>query len=297
MQTANKGALATAANSERKRAADSERSEPAASASEPTGTHPDLQRCVSRPLLFAFLATSLAAAVQFAPAEPVSRPPNGFRVPFRVGEKLTYEAKINFYKAGKAVMTVEGIDTVRGRDAYHTTFDIKGKLLFFHVNDHYESWFDTTTLVSLRHIQKIDESKYKAEKSYEFYPERQVYVRNGEERPSVAEPLDEGSFVYFMRSVPLEVGKTYEFHRYYNAERNPVIIKVEKRERIKVPAGEFDALLLRPTIKSKGLFSESGDAEVWLADDSTRVILKLKSKLPVGTLNLELKNIENTNRR
>ena len=250
-----------------------------------------------RPLLWFVGLTSLIA-VQTAPAVGEPTPPrNGFKVPFAVGERLTYQAKVNFYNAGKAVMSVEGIDTVRGRPAYHTIFDIKGKMLFFHVDDHYESWFDTTSLVSLRHIQHIDETKYKTDKSYEFYPERKVYVRNGEERPSVSEPLDEGSFIYFMRSVPLEVGKTYEFHRYYNAERNPVVITVDRRERIKVPAGEFDALVLRPKIKSRGLFGESGDAEVWLADDSTRYVLKLKSKLPVGTLYLELKDIENTGRR
>jgi hypothetical protein len=222
---------------------------------------------------------------------------NGGALPFRVGERLTYRAKINFLNAGTATMHVVGIEDIRGRPAYHTIFDIKGGILVFHVDDHYESWFDTTSLVSLKHVQHIDETSYKTDKTYEFYPEREVYVRNGQEKPSVAKPLDEGSFIYFMRSVPLEVGKTYEFNRYYNAERNPVIIRVDRRERIKVPAGEFDALVLKPQIKSKGLFSESGQAEVWLADDSTRYILRLKSKLPVGTLYLELKDIENNSRR
>ena len=55
----------------------------------------------------------------------------------------------------------------------------------------------------------------------------------------------------------------------------------------------FQSIVVRPTIKSKGLFSENGQAEVWLADDSTRTVLRLKSKLPFGTLYLELKQIEN----
>src|SRR5581483_638802 len=110
--------------------------------------------------------------------------------------------------------------------------------------------------------------KYSTDKDYEFYPDRKVYVRNGQENPSVAEPLDEGSFIYFMRSVPLEVGKTYEFNRYYQPDKNPVIIKVDRRERITVPAGEFDAIVLKPIIKSKGLFGENGQAEVWFSDDS-----------------------------
>jgi hypothetical protein len=71
-----------------------------------------------------------------------------------------------------------------------------------------------------------------------------------------------------------------------------VIIKVDRRERIKVPAGEFDAIVLKPVIKSKGLFGQNGEAEVWFSADSARTLLRLKSKLPVGTLYLELKQAE-----
>ena len=213
-------------------------------------------------------------------------------VPFHVGERLTYQARVNFINAGTASMGIEGIEDVRGHSTYHSVFDVRGRVLFFHVNDHYESWFDPATLISYHHVQHIDESRYQADRVYDFYPERRVYVRNGVENPSVDKPLDEGSFIYFMRSVPLEVGRTYTFNRYYHLDRNPVVITVERRERIKVPAGEFDAIVLKPTIKSKGLFSEKGQAEVWLADDSSRTLLRLKSKLPVGTLYLELKQAE-----
>ena len=229
-----------------------------------------------------------------APERPTTRRANV--VPFRVGEKMTYQAKVNFLNAGTATMSVEGIEEIRGRPTYHTVFDVRGRVLMFHVNDHYESWFDTASLVSLHHVQHIDETKNSADRTYDFYPERKVYVRNGVENPSVAEPLDEGSFVYFMRSVPLEVGKTYEFNRYYHVDRNPVVIQVVRKEHIKVPAGEFDAIVVKPIIKSKGLFSEHGEAEVWFSDDSTRKLLRLKSKLPFGTLYLELKNAEVANR-
>src|SRR5678816_595825 len=52
---------------------------------------------------------------------PVHAPPrrNG-GVPFRVGENLTYQAKVNFLNAGTATMSVEGIEQIRGRPAYHT---------------------------------------------------------------------------------------------------------------------------------------------------------------------------------
>ena len=217
-------------------------------------------------------------------------------MPFHVGERFSYAAKVNFLNAGSASMSVEDVETVRGHPAYHTIFDVRGHVLFFHVNDHYESWFDTTSLVSLHQTQSIDEGSQKIERTYDFYPERRVYVRNGVENPSVAEPLDEGSFIYFLRSLKLEVGKTYTFNRYYHLDRNPVVIHVERKEHITVPAGEYDAIVIQPIIKSRGLFSENGNAEVWLSDDSTRTVVQLKSKLSFGTLYLQLKQAEYASR-
>jgi hypothetical protein len=236
-------------------------------------------------------AAGVIGSANFARTAPVPARRSS-AVPFHVGERMTYQAKVNFLNAGTATMSVEDIEPIRGRQAYHTVFDVRGRVLLFHVNDHYESWFDTASLVSLRHVQHIDETKNTADRTYDFYPEKKIYVRNGVENPSVADPLDEGSFIYFMRSVPLEVGKTYEFNRYYHIDRNPVVITVERKEHIKVPAGEFDAIVVKPVIKSKGLFSENGDAEVWFSDDSTRTVLRLRSKLPFGTLYLELKQAE-----
>jgi len=217
-------------------------------------------------------------------------------LPFHVGERFTYAAKVNFLNAGSATMSVEDVETVRGHPTYHTVFDVRGHVLFFHVNDHYESWFDTTSLISLHQTQSIDEGSQKVDRTYDFYPDRRVYVRNGVENPSVADPLDEGSFIYFLRSLNLEVGKTYSFNRYYHLDRNPVVIRVERKEHISVPAGEYDAIVVQPIIKSRGLFSENGQAEVWLSDDSTHTVVQLKSKLSFGTLYLQLKQADYASR-
>jgi len=106
----------------------------------------------------------------------------------------------------------------------------------------------------------------------------------------VKEPLDDGSFLYFIRTVPLEVGQTYEFNRYFRPDRNPVKITVVRKEKVKVPAGTFDAVVVRPSIKTKGIFSENGHAEVWLSDDDKRIMLQMKSKLSFGSLSLYLKS-------
>ena len=112
----------------------------------------------------------------------------------------------------------------------------------------------------------------------------------GEHRPTVVLPLDDGSFLYFIRTIPLEIGKEYVFDRYFRPDRNPVRIQVLRREKITVPAGTFDAVVVRPIINARGVFSQNGRAEVWLSDDDKRLMLQMKSHLKFGSLNLYLKS-------
>jgi hypothetical protein len=191
-------------------------------------------------------------------------------------------------------MEVVGIENIRGREVYHTAFWVQGGTFFYKVNDLDESWFDTQTLSSLRFVQQHEEGSKDRERHYEIYPDRAVYEalqdKPVKETPSVHQPLDDGSFLYFIRTIPLTVGQTYDFDRYYKPDRNPVRIRVLRKERITVPAGTFNAIVIQPVIKTKGIFSENGRAEVWLSDDDRRIMLQLKSHLSFGSLSIYLKS-------
>jgi hypothetical protein len=213
-------------------------------------------------------------------------------VPFGVGERANYDVKFSFVKAGSATMEVVGIETVRERKAYHTRFILRGGIPGYRVNDRFESWMDVETLDSLRFISEQKEGGREREKHYEIFPERAVYLEKGDnkELPSISEPLDEGSFFYFVRTMLLEVGNTYSFDRYFRPDRNPVTIEVLRREKVKVPAGEYDALVVRPIIKTKGIFSKNGRAEVWLSDDDRHIVLQMTSRLRFGSINFYLRS-------
>jgi hypothetical protein len=233
-----------------------------------------------------------APAAQPQAAQPIATAQLRAPLPYTTGERLVYDVKFSSVDVGDAVMEVLGVENVRGRQALHIRFNVKGGTFLYKVNDRYESWIDTLRLVSLRHWQQVDEGSYERQRRYEIMPELGTYKENDKpEQPTVAEPLDDGSFFYFLRTIPLEVGKTYTFDRYFKPDRNPVTVTVMRRERIKVPAGTFDAIVLHPTIKAKGVFGEGGKAEIWLADDSTKMMLQMKSKLKIGSLNLYLKSI------
>lgn len=211
-----------------------------------------------------------------------------------VGERLVYDVKFGSLKVGTGAMEVRAVDEVRGRDAWHTVFTIKGGVPLYKVNDRMESWIDTTTFTTLRFVQETNEGRRHRTKRVDLYPERGIYVEEGKTpdgTPTVDQPLDEAAFIYFLRRVPLEVGETYSFDRYFKPDRNPIRLEVLRRERVEVPAGTFETIVVRPIIKAKGIFSENGQAEVWLTDDAQHRMVQMKAKVSFGSLNLQLKTL------
>jgi hypothetical protein len=211
-------------------------------------------------------------------------------VPFETGEKLTYDVRFGGIKVGTGRMEVLGLQNVRGREAWHTRFTVKGGIPFYKVNDRMESWIDTRTFESLRFVQDLEEGRRDRERTFEIFPDRGTYTENdAEHTPSVEDPLDDAAFLYFVRTIPLEIGKTYDFNRYFRPDRNPVRIRVLRKETVTVPAGKFETIVIQPIIKSKGIFSEKGDAQMWLTDDPRRLLVQMKSNLSIGSLNLYLR--------
>ena len=213
-------------------------------------------------------------------------------VPFGVGERLEYEVRFGKLKVGSASMEVADLQDVRGRETWHTIFQVHGGLRFvYSVDDTFESWFDTHTGNSLRFRKDQNEGRRDVEQVYNIYPERAVYVESRDTAmASVKDPLDDGSFLYFIRTIPLEVDQTYSFNRYFKPDRNPVTIKVARRDTVNTPMGRIPAIVLQPVIKTPGIFSENGRAEIWLSDDKNRIMLQMKSGLSFGSINLYLKS-------
>ena len=225
-------------------------------------------------------------------ADSVAPPASAYApVPFAVGERLVYDVKFGAIKVGQGSMEVLDTVTLRGRPAWHTRFRVRGGIPFYRVDDVLESWIDRSALSSLRFVQDFDEGGKERERRYEIFPERAMFQENDKpEEASVGNPLDDGSFLYFIRTIPLEVGKTYEFHRYFRPDRNPVVVKVVGRERITVPAGSYATIVIQPINKSKGIFSENGQARIWLSDDANRIMVQMKSRTKIGSLNLYLQS-------
>jgi len=218
--------------------------------------------------------------------------PSPTAVPFAVGERLVYGARYGPFSVGTATMEVAGVDTIRAVEAVHFRFLIDGGALWYHIHQNLESWVGRRDFRSRRFLNQTEEKGKAWERKFEIYPDSGMYREAGRDSaaPTVAEPLDDAAFLYWIRTVPLEIGKRYEYQRYFRPERNPVIVEVLKRDRVSVAGRKWDAIVIRPRIPNGGgIFAEKADARMWLSDEQPRIMLALQSNFSFGQVTLKLK--------
>lgn len=222
---------------------------------------------------------------------PAAPPAN---YPFAVGEKLSYSAKLGMLTLGSGTLEVAALDTVRGVESFRLRFRLKGKTMFYSLDDVLESWIGTSDLNSRRFVQDFVENEKVTKRQYEIYPDSGFYREHGRDasHETPEDPLDDAAFFYFVRVTPLEVGKTYTYHRYFRKDKNPVTIQVFKREKMDLPDGsKVQCLVLHPIIDTKGLFSKRSETRIWLTDDDRRLPVQIRTKFPFGTITLRLKDM------
>jgi Protein of unknown function (DUF3108) len=246
---------------------------------------------------------ALAFALTFGLAG-VSQQPMGTvpttTYPFQVGERLQYSAKLGILRLGTAWMSVNGIDTVRGAESFVFEFGLDASAPFYKSRNVMQSWTGTEDLISRRFRQDLVENGKERKRYFEIYPDSLMYVQ--EQRPgnkeTVANPLDDAAFFYFLRTLQFQVGKSYSYDRYFKKNLNPVVIKVVKREKMELPGGkEVACLILNPLVGEEGLFAPKSQAMLWLTDDERRLPVQIRAKLPFGTVTLRLEKIETAEAR
>jgi hypothetical protein len=227
----------------------------------------------------------------------VAETPVASHTAFGDAEELEYDVSFTRLHVGSGRMRVAA-DTLRGARVWRATFSVDGGLPFLSVHDTNTSWFDPATFNSLRFAQQLHEPRHNANRDFQIFPEqRLVKPVRGPEYASPADPIDEVAIVYYVRTLALEPGQCYELRRYFQPKGNPVVLHVVRRERIEVPAGAFDAIVVRPEITTSAIFSENGRAELWLSDNPAHVVLQLKTHLSFGSINLYLRRLSNVTGR
>jgi hypothetical protein len=232
----------------------------------------------------------MLSAVMLALQTVAAAPP---AVPFGVGERMEFGGKFTFISAGSAELVVAAIDTVRGHPSWQFQFNTEVSVPLYKNRSRFSSWTGVGDWISRRFDKHVVENGKERNETFRIHPDSGFYRRNNntETKATPSLPLDDVAFFYWVRTIPLEVGRTYQFDRYFRAEHNPVIIRVEKREEREMPDGtKVPALLLRPIVNEDGgMFHEKSKAKLWLTDDGRRIPLEIQTDLRVGNLKLVLR--------
>jgi hypothetical protein len=233
-----------------------------------------------------------------------SASPAAGRAQERPIERAEYQVKVGAFSAGSGSMEVRRA-TLEGRDVFHAVLRIQGGVGPAKVDDRFESWGDAAAwrdgrnIFSRRFAQDQRELGKRRQRIYVFDPERRRYRRTDPGAPAETltlptdQPLDDVAMLYFARSLPLKVGDTYTINRYFKADANPIVLRVVRRDTVKVPAGTFATIVVRPTIKTSGLFGEGGEAEIHFSDDQHHTLVQLRSKVRlIGSISLHLRRYD-----
>jgi hypothetical protein len=213
-------------------------------------------------------------------------------LPFFIGERLTYDVRVaRVKKVGQATMSVEGPVAVRGTSTVLLRFDFEAGFGPLKAMDRTASWLDPRQMASYRFSKHERHPLSKHDEDVELFPsEHRWEITGGAAGASVSDsPLDELSFMYFIRTLPLTLDTTFTFDRHFDPERNPTTVRVVRREVITTAAGSFNTVLLEMHVRDPRHYHGEGIIRINISDDALRLPVRIESGMPVvGTAMLTL---------
>lgn len=213
-----------------------------------------------------------------------------------VGEKLTFTVRYGLVRAGTATMEIASLRRFRGRPVFHIVSTASSNSVFdkvYPVRDRIVSLLDQETLQSLYFEKHLREGSYRADQSIRFDHARGMAVyHDGEEVAMEPGSFDVLGAFYKVRTMELEPGKDFFLDSHADRKNYPTRVRVQGREDVETPAGKFSCLVLEPTLKSGAFFKNEGKVSIWVTDDERRMPVLMKSKIPVGSITVELVEFE-----
>ena len=217
-------------------------------------------------------------------------------LPFDVGERLRYRVSVGKLGAvGEGEMSVSGPEDVRGTATLVLRSEIRAKVGFIKSSECAESWIDPVRMASLRY-QKRTRGAFSRddEQEVELFPETQRWEdkRGNQGQSPTTAPLDELSFIYFLRTLPLDSDTVDRVVRHYDPARNPIAVRVLGRDTLRTNAGTFATVVVEMRVKDPRRYGGEGVIRLHLSDDAFRFPVRIESSVPVfGATVLTLESI------
>jgi hypothetical protein len=205
-------------------------------------------------------------------------------LPFALGERFTYAVKVAKMGAtGHGAMWVAGPEVVRGTETYVLHFDSQAGLGPFRASDKTTSWLDPQRMAAMR-FSKVEHHLFASHTDdVEIYPtQRRWSAADGTAGESPTDsPLDELSFIYFIRTLPLADDSVYVVERHFDAQRNPTTIRVVAHEEISTKAGTFSTVKVEMRVRDPRHYQGEGTIVFNFTDDARRIPVRIESTVPV----------------
>jgi hypothetical protein len=220
---------------------------------------------------------------------------------FNIPEKLIYDLTWTGIKAGEAELEIK--DNGDYLSIISKANSSKWVSVFYHVEDivisklkkeRYGNFFASP----INYRLKIKEGKHRRDKEliFDHSVNKVTYINHldNERKDFIIgdSTYDALSCFYYVRTLPLEVGKSVFVNLFDSKKFYSVEVQVLRKEAVRIPLGSFDAILIKPIMKSEGIFSRKGDILIWLSDDERRIPLMLQSKVAVGSIKAVLVRIQ-----
>ena len=218
--------------------------------------------------------------------------------PFHVGEKVTLEVSYFSVVAGDMTVETRGFSEVNGRKSYHfagTAMSTSVFAMFYAIEDSFETYVDFETLVPVSYALHVKESKQLREVRtlFDWLAHKARYFDkkiNDEQKleekneiwdlPAYAQNVF--SAAYYLRTFDLKPGLKTQFSVAHEGKNLIATAEVLRRERISTAAGDFNTVVVKPTISLDGKFTPMGDVFIWLTDDDRKFIVRIESKIKIG---------------
>jgi hypothetical protein len=212
-------------------------------------------------------------------------------LPFAPGERLTYAGRVHTAVSGRGTISVDSPSELRGTTIWVLHSDMQGSFGPISATEQNASWLDPARMASLRYTAKARHLWKRTDDVVDiFSDERRWRSDRGLEGTLATEaPLDELSFLFFLRTLPLLADTTLTFSRHFDEARNPTVVRVVGREEVEVGAGRFHAIVVEMRVRDARRYHGEGVIRIHLSDDRCRLLLRLESTLPdAGTATLGL---------
>ncbi len=195
-------------------------------------------------------------------------------------------------------MSIPDTQWVRGRPCYHVVTTAESNTFFdsfFKVRDRVETFIDVEGIFPWKFEKNIREGKYREDRTVDYDQLNGRVISNNKDTLRVS-PFIQGvlSSFYYVRTVSLKVGKSFDIDSYGDGKVYPIKVLVHKKDRVRVPAGTFDCIVVEPVMRVKGIFNRKGRMAIWLTDDEQKIPVLMKSKIIVGSIDARLKYIKTT---